>query len=82
MDCYASLCTLTDVEELPDDGVIGRASIHKEQVVMFKARVRKPSGIVHLFVESDNGGDVVLPEVWDVGLRSMERVPLKKEGVS
>lgn len=80
MDCYGSLCTLTDVEELPDYGVIGGAPVHKEHVVMFKARVCEPSGIVHLFVESDNGGDVILPEVWDVSLRSMERVPLRKKG--
>lgn len=42
---------------------------------MFKPRVCKTSGIIHLLVESDDGSDVVLPEVWDVGLRSVQRVP-------
>lgn len=66
---------LTDIEKLPDDGVVGRAAVHKEEVVVLEARLCEAPGVVHLLVESDNSGDVVLPEVRDVGLRSMQWVP-------
>lgn len=80
MDSDGPFCILTDVEELPDDGVIGCAPVHEEQVMVFKAGVRKTASVVHLLVEPDDGGDVVLPEVRDVRLRSMQRVPLSKRG--
>ena len=75
MDSDGSFCVLADVEELPDDGVVRRAPVHKEQVVVLEARFCETPGVVHLLVESDDGGDVVVPEVWDVGLRSVQRVP-------
>lgn len=75
VDCNGSFSVLTDVEKRPNNRIIGCASIHKEEVLMFKPRVCKTSGIIHLLVESDDGSDVVLPEVWDVGLRSVQRVP-------
>ena len=81
MDGNGSLCILTDVEELPDNRIIWCAPVNKEQVMMFKAGVCETPGIVHLFVEPDDGGDVVFPEVWDVSLRSMQRVPLNKRKI-
>lgn len=75
VDSNGSLCVLTNVEELPDDRIIWCTPVHKEQIVMFKSRLSEASGIVHLFVESDDGCDVVLPEVRDVGLGSVQRVP-------
>lgn len=74
VDSNGSFCVLTDVEELPDDGVGRCTPVHKEQIVMLKARVCETPGIVHLLVESDDSGDVMIPEVWDVGLRSVQRV--------
>lgn len=71
MDSDGSFCVLADVEELPDDGVVWRAPVHKEQIVVLKARFSETPGIIHLFVESDDSGDVVIPEVWDVCLRSV-----------
>lgn len=66
---------LADIEKLPDDGIVWRAPVHKEEVVVLEARLCEAPGVVHLLVESDNGRDVVLPEVRDVGLRSVQRVP-------
>lgn len=71
----ASFRVLADVEKLPDDGVVGRAPVHEEEVVVLEARLCEAPGVVHLLVESDNGCDVVLPEVRDVGLRSVQWVP-------
>lgn len=65
---------LTDIEKLPDDGVVWRAPVHKEEVVVLEAHLCEAPGVIHLLVESDNGRDVVLPEVRDVGLRSVQRV--------
>lgn len=70
----SSICILTDVEELSDDGVIWRASVHEEEVVVLEAHVSEALGIVHLLVETDDGCDVVFPEIRKVGLGGMERV--------
>lgn len=75
MNSNGSFCVLTDVEELSDNGVVRRAPVHKEQVVMFEARLCKSPGVVHLLVETYDGGDVVFPEVGNVGLGSMQRIP-------
>lgn len=74
VDSYGPLRVLTDVQELPDDGVGRRAAVHKEQVLVLEAGVREAPRIVHLLVEPHDGGDVVLPEVREVGLRGVERV--------
>lgn len=75
VDSNGSFCVLADVEELPDNGVVRCAPIHKEQVMMLKARICKAPGIIHLLVETDDSGDVVIPEVRNVGLGSMQRIP-------
>ncbi len=75
VDSDGAFCILANVEEFPDDGVIWRTPIHKEQIMMLKPRLRETPCIVHLLVESNDGCDVMFPEVWDVGLRSVQRVP-------
>lgn len=75
VDSYGSFCILTDVEELPDNSVVWCTPIHKEQVMMFKARVCKTPCIIHLLVEADDSCDVMFPKVRNVGLRSVERIP-------
>lgn len=69
-----SFCILTDVQELCDDDVIGRAAVHKEQVMMAEAHICETFGVVHFLVETDDGGDVVLPEVREIGFRGVKRV--------
>lgn len=74
MDGDGPFRVLADVEELPEDGVVRRAPVHKEQVVVLEAGFGEAPGVVHLLVESDDRGDVVVPEVRDVGLGSVQRV--------
>lgn len=74
MDRYSSFCILTDIKKLPYDGVIRCTPVHKEKVVMLEARVCKTPGVIHLLVEADHIGDVVIPEVRDVGFRSVQRI--------
>lgn len=66
---------LTNIEKLPDDGIVWRAPVYKEQVVVLKAHLCEAPGVVHFLVESDDSRDIVFPEIWDVGLRSVQRVP-------
>lgn len=75
MDGNGPFSILTDVEELPDDGVVWSAPVHEEQIVVFEARLGETFGVVHLLVEPDDGGDVMFPKVWDVCLRGVQRVP-------
>lgn len=75
VDGDASFCVLTDVEELSDDGIIRCAPVYEEKVVMLEPRLCEAPGIIHLLIKSDDGCDVVFPKVWDVGLRSVQRVP-------
>lgn len=74
MDRNGSISILADVQELGDDGVVGRAAIYKEQVVVLEAHVCETLGVVHFLVEPDDGGDVVLPEVGEICFRGMKRV--------
>ena len=37
---------------------------------------KQPFRVVDLFVEPDDGGDVVKAEVWEVGLRRVKRIPV------
>ena len=50
VDSNGSLSILTNVEELPDDGVIRCTAVHKEQIVMLKPRLCETPGIVHLLI--------------------------------
>lgn len=75
VDSNGSFCILTNVEELPDDGVVWCTPIHKEQIVVLKPRLCETPGIIHLLIEPDDSGDVMISEVWDVGLRSVQWVP-------
>lgn len=75
VDSDGSFCILTNVKELPDNRVIWCAPVHKEQIVMLKPRLCETPGIVHLLVKSDDSCYVMIPEVWNVGLRSMQGVP-------
>lgn len=74
MDSHSSLCILTDVQESTNDDVIGRAAIYEEEVVVVEAGVGESPAIIDLFVQADDGGHIVLPEVWEVSLRSVQWV--------
>ncbi len=74
MDSNAPVSSLADVQELGEDGVVGRAAVDEEQVVVREAHVCETLGVVHLLVEPDDGGDVVLPEVGEIRFRRMKRV--------
>ncbi len=74
MDSNASVSSLADVQELGEDGVAGRAAVDEEQVVVREAHVCETLGVVHLLVEPDDGGDVVLSEVGEIRFRRMKRV--------
>lgn len=74
VDRNGPLSILTYAEELPDNGVVWSAPVDKEQIVMFEPGLCEALGVVHLLVESDDGGDVIFPKVWDVGLRGVQRV--------
>lgn len=77
VNSYGTICIFTDVHELGDYGIVRCAPINKEQVVVVKTHICEPFGIVHFFVQAYDSGDVVLPEIWEVGLRSMERITCK-----
>lgn len=74
MNSYGTICSFADVNKLVDYGIVWGAPINKEQVVVVKTHICEPFGIVHFFVQAYDSGDVVLPEIWEVGLRSMERI--------
>lgn len=74
VNSYGTVRIFTDVHELCDYGIIRCAPINKEQVVVVKTHICEPFGIIHFFVQAYDSGDVVLPEVWEVGLRSMEGI--------
>lgn len=80
VDGHGSLCALTDVQETACDDVTGCAAIHKEEVIVVEPSVSETLGIIDLLVQTDDAGHVVFPEVWEVSLRSMERVTCRVVG--
>lgn len=56
------------------DGVARRAAVQEEQVVVAEAGVREALRVVDLLVQPDDSRHAVLPEVGEVGLRSMQGV--------
>lgn len=75
MDGDGPFVILSNFQEALENGVAGRASVHKKQVVVFEARVREPFGVVYLLVQPHNVCDAMFSEVREVSLWSVERVP-------
>lgn len=71
---HTAFWALANVQEAPHDEVAGRGAIHKEQVVVLETRVAEAAALIDLPVEPHHVGHMVLPEVWEVRLRGMERV--------
>lgn len=70
----STISALADMQEAARDDITGRAAVHKEQVVMVEAGVRKALGVVDLLIEADDGGDIVLAKVGEISLGGVERV--------
>lgn len=68
MDSYSSIRALTDMQEAAHDYITRGAAVHKEQVIVVKAGFCEALSIIDLLVEADDGGDIVLAEVWEVCL--------------
>lgn len=79
MDSDGTICAFADMQETAHDYIAGGAAIHKEQVIVVKASICETLGVVDLLVETDDGGDIVLAEVWEVGLGGMERITCIKQ---
>lgn len=75
MDSDGPVCVFRQLDELPDNGVTGRAAVDEEQVVVVEARVLEATCIVDLLVQPNDGGHPVLAEVGEVGLWGVEGVP-------
>lgn len=74
MDSNSTICALANMQEAAHDYVTGGAAVHKEQIIVVKASICKALGVIDLLVETDNGGDAVLAEVWEVGFRGVKRI--------
>lgn len=74
MDSHGTASALAHMQKASGDEVRGRAPVQEEEIVVLKAGVLKASGVVQLPVESNYCGDLVLPEVPKVELRSMQGV--------
>lgn len=79
VDSDGTIRALTDMQESACDDVTGCAAIHEEQVIVVEAGICEALGVVDLLVEADDGGDVVLAEVWEVGLGGMEWIACIKQ---
>lgn len=79
VDSHSTMCALADTQETVHDPITGGAAVHEEQVEVVKASICEALGVIDLLVEADDGGDVVLAEVWEVGLRGMERIAYIKQ---
>lgn len=81
MDGHGSLRVLTDVQEAAYDGVIGRAAVDEEEVVVVEAGVGEALSVIDLLVQADDGGHAVLPEVGEVSLGRVQRVTCRGQSV-
>lgn len=74
MHGHGAAGALAHVQKASGDEVRGRAPVQEEEVVVLKAGVLKTSAVVQLPVESNHCGDLVLPEVGEVELGSVQGV--------
>lgn len=81
VDGHGSLRVLTDVQEAAYDGVVGRAAVDEEEVVVVEAGVGEALSVVDLLVQADDGGHAVLPEVGEVSLGRVQRVTCRGQSV-
>ena len=81
LTCHGAGLFLTDVEEGFENGVGRRGAVDEEEVLVVKAGVGEPLAVVDLLVEPHDAGDVVQPEVGEVGLGRVERVPVLDLGL-
>ncbi len=51
------------MKALPNNGITRDTAINKKQIVVVEAGIGESFGIVHSFVESDDGISIVLPEI-------------------
>lgn len=74
----SSVCILTQVQEPTHYAITRCAPIHKEQIVMVESSVCKPSSIINLLIEPNDCGDIVFPEIWEVGFWGMQWVTFRE----
>lgn len=79
MNSDGTIRAFADMQKAACDDIAGRAAVHEEQVIVVKASICEALGIIDLLVEADDGGDVVLTEVWEVSLRGVERIACIKQ---
>lgn len=79
MDGHSTICILTDVQKAPCDDVVGCGAIWEEKVVVAEACISEAFGVVDLLVKTDDSSHIVFSEVWEVSLRSMQRVTCSRQ---
>lgn len=71
MNCNGALGIFTNIQKFFDNGVGRGAAVRKEKVMVIKPGIRKALSIVHLFIQANNGSDIVILEIGNVSLRRM-----------
>ena len=77
----SALGLLADGQKLLHDVVVRRSAVGKEEVEMGDAGANEDRGVVQLVVESYDGGDVVAPEVGQIGFRRVQLVAVDNPAV-
>lgn len=71
MHCNGALGTFTYIQKFFDDRIGRGAAIRKEKIIVIETSIRKLFGIIHPFIQTDNGSNVVILKIGNVSLRRM-----------
>ena len=63
-------------QELLQNFISRGRSVREEKIFVLEAVSSKPFGIIYFAVESNNCNDTMQTKVWEIGLRSMKRIPI------
>ncbi|KAL0606803.1 4F2 cell-surface antigen heavy chain [Plecturocebus cupreus] len=55
MYCNGTLSIFTDIQKFFDNGISRGTAIRKEKIMVIKASIRKAFGIIHPFIQTNNG---------------------------
>lgn len=74
-----TLGIFTNIQKFFDYGIGRGAAIRKEKIIVVETSICKAFGIIHPFIQSNNGSNVVILKIWNISLRRMLVVTYRKK---
>lgn len=71
MYCNGTLGIFTNIQKFFDDAIRRGAAIRKEKIIVIETSICKVFGIIHPFIQTNNGSNVVILKIRNISFRRM-----------